>query len=121
MASVIRLRRIGRKNRPTYRIVVAEESCPRDGRFIETIGHYNPIAAGKGDIEINKDRAEYWIQQGVRISDTVRTIFKTSSVRSLIMPSGESSAKATGAAKIAHKAKKIKVKGAKRRFILISS
>ena len=82
MASVIRLRRMGRKNRPTYRIVVAEESCPRDGRFIETLGSYSPIAVGgKGDVQLDKARAEYWISQGVRVSDTVRTIFKRNEIK----------------------------------------
>ena len=81
MASVIRLRRMGRKNRPTYRIVVADEGCPRDGRFIETLGHYNPLAPEKGEVQVDKARAEYWISQGVRVSDTVRTIFKRNAIK----------------------------------------
>jgi len=72
---------MGRKNRPTYRIVVADERCPRDGRFIETLGSYNPIAEGKGDVQLDKARAEYWISQGVRVSDTVRTIFKRNEIK----------------------------------------
>lgn len=81
MASVIRLRRMGRRNSPAYRIVVANEQSPRDGKFIETLGHYNPLAKDKGEIEIKKDRAEYWISQGVRVSDTVKSIFKRNQIK----------------------------------------
>ncbi len=81
MASVIRLRRMGRKNRPTYRIVVADERSPRDGRFIETLGSYNPIAEGKGDVQLDKERVQYWLGQGVRVTNTVQTIFKRNDIK----------------------------------------
>ena len=64
----IRLRRMGSKNHPHYRVVVADSRSPRDGRFIETIGHYNPLT---GQVVIKKDRAVYWISQGARPSKVV--------------------------------------------------
>ena len=67
----IRLRRMGAKKAPFYRIVVADSRCPRDGRFIEEIGTYDPMAEGeniKGDLE----RAKYWISNGAQPTETVR-------------------------------------------------
>jgi len=64
----IRLRRMGSKNHPHYRVVVADSRSPRDGRFIETIGHYNPLT---GQVVIQKDRAAHWISQGARPSKVV--------------------------------------------------
>lgn len=81
MATVIRLRRMGRNNRPLYRIVVTDERSPRDGRFIETLGHYDPIAKEMGKVDIKKDRVEYWLTQGVRVTDTVRSILKRQAIK----------------------------------------
>ena len=71
----IRLRRVGTKNVPVYRIVVADGRSPRDGRFIENIGTYDPKKA-KRKFTVNLERAKYWIQKGAQPSDTVRSILK---------------------------------------------
>ena len=70
---VIRLSRSGAKKRPFYHIVVADKQCSRDGRFIERIGYFNPIAAGK-EIRLSLDieRANVWIAKGAQASDRVK-------------------------------------------------
>lgn len=75
----IRLRRTGRKRTPTYRIVVADSQSPRDGRFIEIIGQYNP-RQGNTAINLNADRANYWLDQGAQPSDTVRSLLRRAGV-----------------------------------------
>jgi small subunit ribosomal protein S16 len=73
MATRIRLRRIGRKGLPLYRIVVTDRESPRDGRFIETIGSYNPkLEADK--ITVDADKAKQWIAKGATPTDTVRSL-----------------------------------------------
>ena len=72
MAVKLRLRRMGRKKRPFYRIVAADARAPRDGRFIEEIGYYNPIA-DPAVIEVKEERALYWLQQGAIPTDTVKS------------------------------------------------
>ncbi len=67
----IRLRRMGAKKAPYYRIVVADSRCPRDGRFIEEIGTYDPMAEGE-NIKVNMERAKYWIANGAQPTETVR-------------------------------------------------
>ena len=67
----IRLRRMGAKKAPFYRIVVADSRCPRDGRFIEEIGTYNPMAEGE-NIKVDLERAKYWISNGAQPTETVR-------------------------------------------------
>lgn len=81
MALKIRLRRMGRKKAPHYRIVVAESSMPRDGRFVETLGHYNPRTQPK-TIVVNRDKALEWLGKGATPTDTVQTLFKRSGVYS---------------------------------------
>ncbi|MGI6703155.1 MAG: 30S ribosomal protein S16 [Clostridia bacterium] len=76
MAVRIRLRRMGAKKRPFYRIVVADSKSPRDGRFIEEIGYYNPISQPK-EIKINQERAAEWLKKGAKPSDTVKALFKS--------------------------------------------
>ncbi len=71
----IRLRRMGKSKQPTYRIVVADARAPRGGRFIEIIGHYNPVQQPKV-LEIKADRARYWLGVGAQPSDTVVYLFK---------------------------------------------
>jgi small subunit ribosomal protein S16 len=66
---------MGKKKQPSYRLVVADQRSPRDGRFIEIIGHYNPIRQPKV-LEIKADRARYWLGVGARPSDTVVRLFK---------------------------------------------
>ncbi len=75
MAVAIRLRREGTTNVPCYRIVVADARSPRDGRFIEKIGTYDPKRKGV-NYTINLDRAQYWVSKGAVPSDTVRSIIK---------------------------------------------
>jgi small subunit ribosomal protein S16 len=75
VAVKIRLRRVGTKNVPRYRIVVADTRSPRDGRFIENIGTYNPEQTDN-NFRIDLDRAAHWIQRGAQPSETVRSILK---------------------------------------------
>lgn len=75
---VIRLSRGGAKKRPFYHIVVSDKRCPRDGRCIERIGYFNPIAAGKDiRLNLNHERAQYWISKGAQPSDRVKQLIKT--------------------------------------------
>ena len=71
----IRLRRMGAKKAPYYRIVVADSRCPRDGRFIEEVGVYDPMADGSKRT-VKMDRVEYWIANGAQPTDTVRGLLK---------------------------------------------
>lgn len=71
----IRLRRMGKTKQPSYRVVVADSRAPRDGRFIEVIGHYNPVRQPK-ILEIKQDRARYWLSVGAQPSDTVTYLLK---------------------------------------------
>lgn len=73
MPTKIRLQRHGRKGRPFYHIVIADGRAPRDGRFIEKIGVYNPLTK-PADIDLDFDRALYWLQTGAQPTDTVRAI-----------------------------------------------
>jgi small subunit ribosomal protein S16 len=75
MAVSIRLRREGAKNRPYYKVVVADRRSPRDGKFIEIIGTYDPKKPGHNST-LNIERAEYWISKGAQLSDTVRSLSK---------------------------------------------
>jgi small subunit ribosomal protein S16 len=75
MAVSIRLRREGSKNRPYYRVVVADSRSPRDGKFIEILGTYDPKLTGQNSV-FSVERAEYWISKGARPSDTVRSLIK---------------------------------------------
>ena len=71
----IRLRRLGAKKNPYYRIVVADSRSPRDGRFIEEIGTYDPLAEGT-KVSVNLERVNYWISNGAQPTDTVRALIK---------------------------------------------
>jgi small subunit ribosomal protein S16 len=71
----IRLRRVGAKKQPHYRVVVADQRSPRDGRHIETIGHYNPRTEPE-TVVIKEDRALYWLGQGAQPSDVVLAMLK---------------------------------------------
>ena len=79
MAVKIRLARAGAKKKPYYQIVVADERYKRDGRFIEMIGHYNPLT-DPAEIKVDEERALYWLQVGAQASDTARMILKRSGV-----------------------------------------
>jgi len=75
MAVRIRLRRVGRKKQPLYRIVVTDSRSPRDGRFIETIGSYNPRQS-ESALQLKTERADYWLGVGALPSDTVRSLLR---------------------------------------------
>ena len=75
----IRLRRMGAKKTPFYRIVVADSRYPRDGRFIEEIGTYNPLT-NPSTVNVDADRAQEWIMKGAQPTDTVRGILKKAGV-----------------------------------------
>ena len=79
MAVTIRLRRMGAKKNPFYRIVVADSRYPRDGRFIEEIGTYDPLKT-PADVKIDADKAKQWIANGAQPTDTVKDILKKSGV-----------------------------------------
>ncbi len=74
MAVKIRLKRMGAKKAPFYRVVVADSRSPRDGRFIEEIGTYNPVA-NPAEVKINEEKALEWMTNGAKPSDTVRNLF----------------------------------------------
>jgi small subunit ribosomal protein S16 len=81
MATRIRLRRVGRKKLPLYRIVVADQESPRDGRFIEIIGTYNPKGTTAAEkIQVDADKARQWIKQGATPSETVQSLLKQAGV-----------------------------------------
>ncbi|MGM9538020.1 MAG: 30S ribosomal protein S16 [Candidatus Onthomonas sp.] len=75
----IRLRRMGAKKAPFYRIVVADSRYPRDGRFIEQLGTYDPLQE-PAEIKVDVDRAQAWIKTGAQPTDTVKRLFKTAGV-----------------------------------------
>ena len=75
----LRLRRMGTKKRPFYRIVVAEHSSPRDGRFIEIVGTYNPLTE-PATVQVKEDRARYWLSVGAKPTETVAGLLKRAGV-----------------------------------------
>lgn len=79
MAVKIRLRRMGAKKAPFYRIVVADSRSPRDGRFIEEIGYYNPIEE-PAVIKIDEEKAAQWVKNGAQPSDIVKRLFDKSGI-----------------------------------------
>ena len=79
MAVKIRLKRIGSKKSPFYRIIVADSRSPRDGRFIEEIGYYNPLTEPK-TVKIDNERAHNWLGNGAKPTDSVDRLFKMSGV-----------------------------------------
>ena len=79
MSVKIRLRRMGAKKAPFYRLVVADSRSPRDGKFIEEIGYYNPITE-PAEIKIDAEKAKKWLDNGAQPSDTVRSLFKKSGI-----------------------------------------
>ncbi|HLS67498.1 MAG TPA: 30S ribosomal protein S16 [Pseudogracilibacillus sp.] len=79
MAVKIRLRRMGAKKNPFYRIVVADSRSPRDGRFIEQIGTYNPLLE-PAEVKIDEEKALDWMSKGAKPSDTVRNLFSNEGI-----------------------------------------
>lgn len=79
MAVKIRLKRMGSKRKPFYRIVVADSRSPRDGRFIEAVGYYNPLT-NPVDLKLNEEDILNWLQKGAQPSDTVRNLLGSKSI-----------------------------------------
>jgi small subunit ribosomal protein S16 len=78
MAVKIRMKRVGAKNAPVFRIVVADSRSPRDGKFIEELGTYQPLKKGE-NFKVDLDRAKYWLSKGAQPSETVASFLKKSS------------------------------------------
>ncbi len=81
----IRLRRIGKRNKPFYRVVVTDRRSPRDGETIDTIGHYNPLT-DPATISINEERALKWLRHGAQPTDTVRSLLGKLGIMDKIKP-----------------------------------
>ena len=81
MAVKLRLKRMGAKKQPFYRIVAADSRSPRDGRFIETVGTYNPLT-NPAEVKIDEELAMKWLKNGATPTDTVRNIFSKSGIMS---------------------------------------
>ena len=79
MAVKIRLRRMGAKKAPFYRVVVADSRYPRDGRFIEEVGYYNPVS-DPAEIKIDAEKVTKWIQNGAQPTDTFRDLLKKQNI-----------------------------------------
>ena len=79
MAVKIRLRRMGQKKAPFYRVVVADSRYPRDGRFIEEIGYYNPLTS-PAEFKINAEKANAWLEKGAQPTETVKSLLKKSDI-----------------------------------------
>ena len=77
MAVRIRLKRFGTKNRPQWRIVVSDVKMPRDGRFIEEIGHYDPLPMNE-TLKVKHERLDYWLKQGAQVSPSLKSLLKRS-------------------------------------------
>ena len=79
MAVKMRLRRMGAKKAPFYRVVVADERSPRDGKFIDEIGYYNPLT-NPAEIKIDAEKAEKWLNNGAQPTETVKSLLKKSGI-----------------------------------------
>lgn len=79
MAVKIRMRRMGAKRNPFYRIVIADSRSPRDGRFIEEVGYYNPVSTPK-DLHLEEDKILAWLEKGAQPSDTVRSFLSKAGI-----------------------------------------
>ena len=123
MAVVIRMKRTGRRNRPCYRISVADSRSPRDGRVLETLGLYDPIAVDKEkQITLKVERAQHWLSVGATPSETVNSIFKRQEVytgdfakkpKAKRDRSGRKKTTATGKRRVADQAKRAERKAAR--------
>lgn len=81
MAVKIRLRRMGAKKAPFYRVVVADSRSPRDGRFIEEIGYYNPVAQPEAEVKIDSEKADKWLKNGAQPTDVVKRLFVKAGIK----------------------------------------
>lgn len=80
MATKIRLKRMGSKKAPFYRVVVCDSRFPRDGRFIEILGYYNPLTE-PAEIKINEEKAKQWLADGAQPSDTAKSVLKKAGIK----------------------------------------
>ena len=80
MAVRIRLRRMGSKKKPFYRLVVADSRYPRDGRFIEEVGYYDPLKSPSAEVRLNIEKVKYWLGVGAKPTQTVCSILKKEAV-----------------------------------------
>ena len=85
MAVKIRLKRFGAKNRPQWRVVVSDSKMPRDGRFIEEIGYYNPLPR-QDKLSIKQERLEYWCKQGAQVSPSLQSLLKRAGKKKKAQP-----------------------------------
>jgi small subunit ribosomal protein S16 len=85
LAVHIRLRRVGKTKAPTYRVVIADSRAPRNGKFIESIGHYNPRSE-PADLVVNAERARHWIKNGARPTSTARSLLVRSGLSDTEVP-----------------------------------
>lgn len=81
MAVKIRLKRMGAKKRPFYRVIVADARSPRDGRFVETLGTYNPLTK-PADVRINAEKVHHWLARGAQPTDTVKRLLSREGILS---------------------------------------
>ncbi len=79
MAVKMRLRRMGAKKAPFYRVIVADERSPRDGKFIDEIGYYNPLT-NPADVKIDAEKAQKWLANGAQPTETVKSLLKKSGI-----------------------------------------
>lgn len=77
MAVAIKLSRFGKKHEPHYRIVVMDKAKKRDGKYIESIGYYNPFDKKGNEVNVNKERLNYWVEKGAILSEGVRKLTKS--------------------------------------------
>jgi len=85
MSVKIRMKRVGAKNAPVFRIVVADSRSPRDGKFIEELGTYQPLKKGD-NFKLDLERAKYWLSKGAQPSDTVATFIKKANRAAAAVP-----------------------------------
>ncbi len=76
MSTVIRLRREGTRNAPFYRVVVADKRSPRDGKFLELVGNYDPVKKSPDAFSVKMDRIEHWVSKGAKPTETVQSLMK---------------------------------------------
>ena len=88
MAVTIRLRRMGTTKRPAYRVVVADSRSPRDGRFLEVLGHYSPLTEPP-TVAIDREKVEAWIKKGAQPSNTVRKLIANAPVPAAKVPAAK--------------------------------
>ena len=112
MAVKIRLRRMGAKKRPSYRFVATDSRMPRDGRFIEILGHYNPIER-PATVELKEEKVYHWLKQGAVPTDTVNSLFKQVGLwkKWEMIKKGEDASQVTLATQLAEKPRRKKKKG----------